>query len=254
MRSSMKNIKIIGKDANIRTQLASGRQSSLKTYQKLTYGSGPFSQFLVYELLTSLLGPIPGGMGFLLRKQFYPRLFKTFGRNVIIGRNVVFRHPRRISIGNNVTIDDNCLLDGRGGNRRIGIRLEDNVLVNRNCMLAAKSGSIQLGCRTSIGSNSVIVSMDGVEFGEAVLLAGGCYLSAGAYKIDEMRPIMDQDLYTTGPIQIGANAWLGARATILDGVRIGENAVVGACALVNKDIPAKSIAVGVPAKIIRMIE
>jgi len=244
-------IKVIDKKLNIRHKLADGHASPLKTYQALTYGKESFFGFLCYELLTSVLGPLPGGAGFFLRKQFYPRLFKHFGRGVIIGRNVVFRHPRLISLGDNVTIDDNCLLDGRGAGAS-GLVLENNVLINRNCMVLAKSGSVRFGRRTSIGSNAVIVSMDAVELGEAVLLAGGCYLSAGAYKIDAMLPVMDQEAYTTGPIRIGANTWLGTRVTVLDGVTIGKNAVIGACALVNKDIPDQAVAVGTPAKIIRM--
>ncbi len=250
----MKNkVQIIDKNINIRQKLANGKDSPLKTYQSLTYGMASFSGFLIYEMLTSILGPVPGGAGFFLRKYFYPRLFKKFGRGVIIGRNVVFRHPRKISLGDNVTIDDNCLLDGRGGTAgEPGLIVENNVLINRNCLVSAKSGSIKLGRRTSVGSNSVIVSMDTVELGEAVLLAGGCYISAGAYKIDELIPVMDQEAYTVGPIRIGSNTWLGTRVTVLDGVTIGKNAVIGACALVNRNIPDKAVAVGTPAKVIRM--
>lgn len=248
----MKKIaKIIDKDSNIRQSLASGHTSSLKTYERLTCGQGSFFKFLTYELLTCILGPMPGGLGFFLRKLFYPRLFKKFGRGVIIGRNVIFRHPHRISLEDNVTIDDNCILDGRGAGPS-GLVLEDNVLINRNCMLLAKAGPIRFGRRTSLGSNSVIVSMDGVELGEAVLTAGGCYLSAGAYKFDSAEAVMDQEAYTMGPIRIERKAWLGTRVTVLDGVTIGENAVIGACALVNRDIPARAIAVGVPVKVIRI--
>lgn len=246
------SIKIISKESNIRQKLASATASPLKAYQTLTFGKQSVSAFLIYEFLTSVLGPFPGGLGFYLRKLFYPRLFKHFGRGVIIGRNVVLRHPHHISLGNNVTVDDNCLLDGRGAGLA-GLVLEDNTLVNRNCMLVAKAGPIRLGRRTSLGSNSSIVSMDGVQIGEAVLIAGECCLSAGAYRFDSPEiPIMDQETYTRGPIRIGAGAWLGTRVTVLDGVSIGDGAVVGACSLVNKDLSAGAIAAGVPAKVIRM--
>ncbi len=58
----------------------------------------------------------------------------------------------------------------------------------------------------------------------------------------------------TGEIRIGKGAWIGACATIMPGVTIGECAVIGANALVNKDIPPYSVAVGVPANIIRKID
>ncbi len=251
MNTSSREIKIIDKAGNIRQRLADENTSALKTYRALTCGETSFSRFVSYELLTVLLGPLPGGAGFLLRKLFYPRLFGAFGRGVIIGRNVTFRHPADIFIGDHVTIDDNCVVDGRGAGSA-GLVLEDRVLVNRNCMLLAKNGPIRLGRRTSLGSNSVVVSMDGVETGEAVLTAGGCYLSAGAYRFDGPGAVMDQEVYTSGPIRIGSGAWLGTRVTVLDGVCIGEGAVVGACAMVNRDIPARAIAVGIPAKVVRM--
>ncbi len=54
-------------------------------------------------------------------------------------------------------------------------------------------------------------------------------------------------------VKIGNNVWLGSEVTILKGVTIGDNAVIGAKSLVTKNIPANCIAAGVPAKVIRMI-
>ena len=54
-------------------------------------------------------------------------------------------------------------------------------------------------------------------------------------------------------IRIEKNAWIGANVTILPGVTIGENAVIGAGAVVTKDIPANAVALGVPARVVRMI-
>lgn len=244
-------MKEIDRDNLIRERLAKGQESPFKTYMDLTVGQVGFSRFVVYEFLTSLLGPMPGGIGFYLRKKFYPGLFKKAGTGLIIGRNVVIRHPDKIELGDNVTIDDNCVIDGRGAGPG-GVALEDNVIINRNCMLLAKAGPIRLGKRTSIGSNSVIVSMDGVELGEAVLSAGGCYISAGSYHFEDVEvPVMDQGAYAKGPIRIGAKAWLGTGVIVLDGVSIGDGAVIGAGALVNKNIPINAVAFGVPAKIQR---
>lgn len=248
----MAQMKILEKETNIRQKLASGKDSPFDTYKKLTIGEFPFSKFLKYELFTSLMGPLPGGLGYFLRKKCYPAMVGKMGKGVIIGRNVIMRHPHRIFIGDNVTIDDNCVLDARGAGSD-GIVLENSVLINRNCMLLAKNGHIRIGERSSIGSNTVIVSMDGVNIGRAVLTAGGCYLSAGNYEYkDSNIPVMDEQIYTSGPITIGAGSWLGTRATILDGVAIGDGAIIGAGALVMKAVPPKGVAVGVPAKVIRI--
>jgi acetyltransferase-like isoleucine patch superfamily enzyme len=244
-------LKEIDKDKIIREKLSQAQVSPLRIYMNLTVGSVGLSRFVRYEFLTSLLGPLPGGLGFLLRKKFYPHLFKKTGQGLIIGRNVIIRHPHQIELHNRVTLDDNSLIDGRGAGEA-GIVLEDEVIINRNCLIQAKDGPIRLGAKTTIGSNSVIISMAGVAFGQSVLVAGGCYFSAGAYHMeDSSKAIMDQGVYSKGPLIIGDNAWIGTGAIILDGIKIGPNAVIGAGAVVTKDVPEKAIVAGVPARIIR---
>ncbi len=237
----------------IRERMAEARQSPLKTYRDLTVGLDTgLGHFIRYELTTFLLSSMGGGAGFLLRKRFYRGLFRESGGGLILGRHLTLRHPRRMVLGEGVTIDDLCVLDARG-DRETGLTLEDSVIVNRNCLLLAKNGAIRIGRRTTIGSNSVIVSMSGIEIGEAVMFAGGCYVSAGAYETDDPDlPIMDQPAYSKGPIVIGDHAWIGTCAIILDGVRIGKGAVVGAGAVVTKDVPDYAIVAGVPARVIRM--
>jgi len=239
---------------SIREKLAKGQDSPFRTYKDLTVGDVSLWRFLLYEIVTSVLGPVPGGLGFFLRKLFYPFLLKKAGRGLIIGRNVVIRHPDKIELLDNVTIDDNCLIDGRGAGNK-GVVLEHNVISSRNCMIQAKAAPIRLGRRTSIGSNSAIVSMEGVEFGEAVLVAGGCYISAGAYNFGHTGvAVMDQGAYSKGPIRIGSNAWLGTGVIVLDGVNIGSGAVIGAGSVITKDIKKNAVAYGVPARITRVLE
>jgi acetyltransferase-like isoleucine patch superfamily enzyme len=57
--------------------------------------------------------------------------------------------------------------------------------------------------------------------------------------------------FSKGDIQIGNDVWIGANTTILDGVKIGDGAVIGACSVVSKDIPAYAIVVGNPARIVK---
>ena len=77
------------------------------------------------------------------------------------------------------------LIDAKGAGPQDGFVIEDNVIINRNCMIQAKARTDSLGKRTSLGSNSVVVSLDGVELGEAVLTAGGCNISAGLYHFED---------------------------------------------------------------------
>lgn len=245
-------LKLISKDNVIRERLSKARNNPLSSYIALTVGNPGLPYFLLYELLTSVLGPMPGALGFYLRRLSYPHLFRKTGKGLILGRNVVIRHPEKISIGDNVTIDDNCVIDGRGAGTE-GIVIEDSVIINRNCMILAKAGPVFIGRRTSLGSNSSIVSMDGVVLGEAVLTAGNCAISAGSYRFDDPAiPIMDQQVFSNGPVSIGAKSWLGTGVVVLDGVKVGEAAVIGASSLVNRDIPDYATAFGVPAKVQRI--
>ena len=57
-----------------------------------------------------------------------------------------------------------------------------------------------------------------------------------------------------GGVEIGENCWIGARVTILDGVKIGNNSVVGAHSFVNKDVPENVVVAGCPAKIIKYLK
>ena len=79
-------------------------------------------------------------------------------------------------------------------------------------------------------------------------------LSGGEYDITDATPFADQSgMKTKGPLTIGANGWLGARVTVLDAASIGDHCVIGAGAVVNKPIPANSLAVGVPARVIKSV-
>lgn len=241
----------IEKSKIIRDKLLESQKSPLKMYKTLTVGDVKFNKFLYYEVVTFLFGSMPGGLGYFLRKKFYPRMFKSAGGGLIIGRNIVLRHPHQISLGDNVTIDDNCVIDGRGDGS-IGIEIGNNVLIGRNCLMLAKAAPIKLNSRVSIGSNSVIVSTGGVELGEAVLTAGNISISTGLYNFDDLeKPIMDQTVYSKGPVKIGKNSWIGTGVIIVDGVEIGEGCVIGAASLVNKNIEDYGIAYGSPAKVVK---
>ena len=99
---------------------------------------------------------------------------------------------------------------------------------------------INIGCRFQ--------DTGGITIGDGTLIGHGSTLTTLNHSID---PNRRADM-TPAPIVIGRNVWLGAAVTVLPGVNIGGGAIVGAGAVVTKDIPANSIVAGVPAKLIRM--
>jgi acetyltransferase-like isoleucine patch superfamily enzyme len=155
-----------------------------------------------------------------------------------------------MSFGDNVTIDDNTLIDARGASGK-GVVFEDGVIINRNSIVQSKEGDIEIGKSVSIGTNSTIVSWSGIRIGNGALIAGGCSLSAGRFDFDDLnRSIAEQDSYSTGPIVIDENAWIATRVTILDGVHMGKGSIISAGSVVTGNIPPGAVAHGNPAKVV----
>ena len=218
-------------------------------YSALVIGQPGWAALIRYELVVLMSQAVPGALGLALRQVLYPFLLGSCGRHVVFGQNVVLRHPHKIRIGDNVVIDDNCLIDAKGTSNT-GISIGNGVFIGRNSILSSKNGDIELAEGANIGFNCEIFSASRVRVGERALIAAYCYLIGGDHDFsDASQPVLEQARTSAG-ITVGAGAWLGAGATILDGVEIGANAVVGAGAVVRTSVPERATAVGVPARII----
>jgi acetyltransferase-like isoleucine patch superfamily enzyme len=112
-----------------------------------------------------------------------------------------------------------------GTNLRIG----GNVFVNQGCRL------------DDIG---------GIELGDDVLLGPGVRLISSGHPLD---PALRRRQVTAAPIVVGRNVWIGAGATVLQGVTIGDDAVVAAGAVVTRDVPPGVLVAGVPAEVIKPV-
>lgn len=244
------------KQVQLSSQLTDPKQSAWSAYRDFAVGRPGCIPFLVYELYHFFLAPLPGAIGLVLRRWFLPFLLGEVGTGVVVGRNVTFRHPHKIFLGNRVVIDDNAVLDAKGeGND--GIRLGDQVAVGRNSILSCKGkspgGSITVGLNTNIAMNCVIHAEEEVEIGKNVLFAAYVYIVGGGnHEFNRTdRPIIEQPSINKGGVVIEEDVWLGAGVTVLDGVSVGKGCVLGAGAVVNKNVPPYSVCVGVPARVIR---
>jgi acetyltransferase-like isoleucine patch superfamily enzyme len=230
-------------------QLFNDRQSAREKYASLVVGKPGWGALLQHELITLLSQHVPGALGLALRKTLYPSLLGRCGRNVVFGQNVVLRHPHKIRIGDNVVVDDNCLLDAKGDSNR-GIAIGSGVFIGRNTILSCKNGDIDLEDGVNIGFNCEVFSASRVRIGRDTLLAAYCYVIGGDHDFsDPSRAVLEQGRRSAG-VDIGEGAWLGAGAKVLDGVTIGNRAIVGAAALVREAVPDGAIAVGIPARVV----
>lgn len=239
----------------VKTVAGEGAVSAWRKYRGLYYGETPLVKIILCEMVMALCGSMYGAMGLFLRSRLFPPFFAAVGRGVVFGRNLTIRHPRRIRLGNNVIIDDNCVLDAKGVTNR-GIAIGDNVYIGRNTIVYCKNGNIAIGDNVNISSNCQFVSSNDMTIGADTVIGAYSYLlSGGGYDYTPgAKKFSEQDGYiTVGPLVIGDNCWLGARVAILDGASVGTRSVIAAGAVVTKPVPPDSVAGGIPAHVIKPI-
>lgn len=112
--------------------------------------------------------------------------------------------------------------------------------------------NIEIGKNFYSNHNLIILDANKVEFGDNVFIGPNCGFYTAGHPLDyETR---NKGLEYAKPIKVGNNVWFGGNVTVLPGVKIGDNSVIGAGSVVTKDIPENSIAVGNPCKVIKKIE
>jgi acetyltransferase-like isoleucine patch superfamily enzyme len=226
-----------------------GAGSALAAYRDLTVGSRSWLALLRHELVVAWGGLLPGAAGLAFRRLTWRgSLFRHCGRHVVWGRNLTLWHARKMWIGDRVAIDEGCQLDARGcaaGEFRIG----DGALISRGCVISGKDGPLSIGPRASIGAGCVMYASTRLEIGADTMLAAQCYVGGGRYAVFGRTdvPIAEQPEPRRGVV-IEDDCWLGAGVVVVDGVRIGRGSVVGAGAVVTRDVAPYSVIAGVPAK------
>jgi len=120
-------------------------------------------------------------------------------------------------------------------------KFSDTGMTKWNWMCTAPK-HLTLGRRTDIGAFTYIQAAQGVTIEDDVQIGGGCLIYSVS-SIDGKQ----------GPVRICKNARIGANSVVMPGVTVGENAIVGACSFVNRDIPANQVWVGAPARPLRYI-
>lgn len=111
--------------------------------------------------------------------------------------------------------------------------------------------NIEIGENFYANMNCVILDEARVKFGDNVFIAPGCGFYTAGHPFDVAQ--RNSGLEYARPITIGSNVWIGAQSCILPGVTIGDNCVIGAGSVVNRDIPSGTLAAGNPCRVIRRI-
>jgi acetyltransferase-like isoleucine patch superfamily enzyme len=112
-------------------------------------------------------------------------------------------------------------------------------------------GYIRLGDRVFIGPHCTLFGAGGIEIHDNVLLSPHVTITSHQHTFERTDCLIHEQPAQFAPVLVEADVWIGAGAILLPGVRIGRGAVVGAGAVVTRDVPAGAVVMGVPARIAR---
>ena len=161
-----------------------------------------------------------------------------------IGRRLALRH-KKVSAPKSCRISPDAWIHPRAGE----IRLGERVLIAPGAMV---QGNVQIGDDSSVQAYCNLVGYEGgeIQIGRYVRIGSHTVMVAANHRFERTDiPIAKQGVKPE-PIVIEDDVWIGSRVNLLAGVRIGKGSVIGAGAVVTKDIPPYSVAVGVPARVI----
>ena len=125
------------------------------------------------------------------------------------------------------------------------VQIEQRVCIK----IVSESARCSLGEQAFVGAGTVLDVLDELRIGNQVLIAPGCFITDHTHLAGAGRVIANQGC-ESAPVVIGDDAWLGAHAVVLAGVHIGAGSVVGAGAVVTRDVEPLAIVAGVPARVI----
>jgi acetyltransferase-like isoleucine patch superfamily enzyme len=176
------------------------------------------------------------------------------GKALFLGAQVTLHHKNKIYLGQSCIIEDHVFIDALSKN---GVKLGNNVTIAKFSTLQCTGIIQELGVGIEIGDNSAIGAYSflggqgGIRIGQNVIMGPKVCIFSENHEFDQLEvPIRMQPTSRKGVV-IEDNCWIGANATIVDGVTIHSGSVVAAGGVVTKDVASGLVVGGVPAKIIR---
>lgn len=203
------------------------------------------------SLVNLLVGLVPArSVGVKLRSFLYGTVLARIGHSVYIENGAELSGFSNIEIGDNVCIPRNVCLEARGhSNNRIIIG--SGVTLGRGVRLVGLENSkIEVGDRTFMNSDVWINGPGNITIGQDCLIGPRVGIIAVNHIFGDATRSINIQGHTSKGIVIEDDCWLAFGVVVVDGVTIGKGSVIGAGAVVTKDIPPYSIAVGVPAKVV----
>lgn len=178
------------------------------------------------------------------------------GQEVLGIPEVCGSHPGIDALGSDCRVDPTVSVM-RWGRRADVVRLADRVSLYEYTRLVLGDVDVEpcvgisIGAGTIVNAGAYLSGEGGLVIGADVLVGAHARLLSAGHAIDEGDEIIARNRITRQRVVIEDGAWIGAGATVLEGVTVGRGAVVAAGAVVRRDVPAGMVAVGVPARLVR---
>ena len=153
-----------------------------------------------------------------------------------------------------MSIDKNAILVGSSRKYKPNIVIGNYTIIGQFVILNTYEGYIKIGRNCAIEPFCTLFGHGGLDIGNFVIIAPKTTIIPANHGFKDIGIPMLRQHHTAEGIKIEDNVWIGTNVSILDGVTIGTGSIIGAGSVVTESIPEYSIAVGVPAKVIKKRE
>lgn len=189
-----------------------------------------------------------------LKQRIIPSIFRNLILSIkyksLIDPKARIYFPKKLRLGKDCVIG-NSIIDAKS-EYEIGIDIGNSSIICDYVHMATHNGQIKIGNNTAINHFCEIQGTGGLIIGDNVAVGPHVSIFPFSHRFQKRDELIAKQGKDIKGIKIGNDVWIGANSVILDGVTIGDGVVIGAGAVVNSDLPNYSIAVGVPAKVIKM--
>jgi acetyltransferase-like isoleucine patch superfamily enzyme len=158
------------------------------------------------------------------------------------------RHPE-VETRGIVFLDRGVRITARRGAGRVV--LGRWVHLGAGTALRCHEGTLSVGDKSVLGRDVSVNCYLDVEIGDSVLIADHVYISDFDHRYENLTVAIKDQGIVKSRVRIGRDVWIGTKATVTRGVSIGDGSVIGANAVVSRDLPARVVAVGVPARVVK---
>lgn len=175
------------------------------------------------------------------------------GKNTLIYPNVYFEVSNNavLTIGDNCKIFPNVFFDLHEENTQANI--SSNCEIRKNTQIEVVGGKLEIASGVVLGINNWIQGSGNVTLGENTILGSNVSVISTSHKWDDSSISVKEQDVERKEVNIGSNTWIGSGTSVLYGVNIGNNTIIGAHSLCNQNIPDNTMVYGSPAREVKSI-